>query len=158
MSVYLDIKSLNPHLKVNWNVLMCKICIARRLVVDIFPWCNANFVPFPSGTLVARRMQNGRIAQPRLCRGPLCICLKGTFREISLLSHCIFHQQMHTWILIISGSQQLRYFGALHDSIPSGKKKNKKNGNKKGYISEFGNLLFWPQQNCDRLIGAFFAV
>ena len=35
MSVYLDIKSLYPHLKVNWNVLMCKICIARRLVVDI---------------------------------------------------------------------------------------------------------------------------
>ena len=40
---------------------MCKICIARCLVVDIFPWCNANFVPFPSRTLVARRMQNGRI-------------------------------------------------------------------------------------------------
>ena len=61
MSVYLDIKSLYSHLKVNWNVLMCKICIARRLVVDIFPWCNANFVPFPSGTLVALRMQNGSI-------------------------------------------------------------------------------------------------
>ena len=61
MSVYLDIKSLYPHLKVNWNVLMCKICIARRLVVDIFPWCNANFVPFPSGTLVAHRMRNGSI-------------------------------------------------------------------------------------------------
>ena len=61
MYVYLDIKSLYPHLKVNWNMLMCKICIARRLVVDIFPWCNANFVPFPSGTLVARRMRNGRI-------------------------------------------------------------------------------------------------
>ena len=42
-------------------MLMCKICIARRLVVDIFPWCNANFVPFPSGTLVARRMGNGSI-------------------------------------------------------------------------------------------------
>ena len=28
-------------------MLMCKICIARRLVVDSFPWCNANFVPFP---------------------------------------------------------------------------------------------------------------
>ena len=41
---------------------MCKICIARRLVVDIFPWCNANFVPFPRGTLVARRMQNGSLA------------------------------------------------------------------------------------------------
>ena len=40
---------------------MCKICIARRLVVDIFPWCNANFVPFRSGTLVARQMRNGRI-------------------------------------------------------------------------------------------------
>ena len=38
-----------------------KICIARRLVVDIFPWCNAKFVPFPSGTLVARRKGNGRI-------------------------------------------------------------------------------------------------
>ena len=62
MSVYLDIKSLYPHLKVNWNMLMCKICIARRLVVDIFPWCSANFVPFPSGTLVARRMRNGRIS------------------------------------------------------------------------------------------------
>ena len=62
MSVYLDIKSLYPHLKVNWNVLMFKICIARRLVVDIFPWCNARFVPFPSGTLVARRMRNGSIA------------------------------------------------------------------------------------------------
>ena len=61
MYVYLDIKSLYPHLKVNWNMLMCKICIARCLVVDIFPWCNANFVPFPSGTLVARRMRNGRI-------------------------------------------------------------------------------------------------
>ena len=61
MSVYLDIKSLHPHLKVNWNVLMCKICIARRLVVDIFPWCNANFVPFPSGTLVAHRMGNRSI-------------------------------------------------------------------------------------------------
>ena len=42
-------------------MLMCKLCIARRLVVDSFPWCNANFVPFPGGTLVARRMQNGRI-------------------------------------------------------------------------------------------------
>ena len=42
-------------------MLMCKICIVRRLVVDIFPWCNTNFVPFPSGTLVARRMRNGRI-------------------------------------------------------------------------------------------------
>ena len=61
MSVYLDIKSLYPHLKVNWNVLLCKICIARRLVVDIFPWCNANYVAFPSGTLVARRMRNGSI-------------------------------------------------------------------------------------------------
>ena len=61
MSVYLDIKLLYPHWKENWNMLMCKICIARRLVVDIFPWCNANFVPFPSGTLVARRMRNGRI-------------------------------------------------------------------------------------------------
>ena len=59
--MYLDIKSLYPHLKVNWNMLMCKICIARRLVVDIFPWCNANSVPFPSGTLVARRMGNGSI-------------------------------------------------------------------------------------------------
>ena len=47
MSVYFDMKSLYPHLKVNWNMLMCKICIARRLVVDIFPWCNANSVPFP---------------------------------------------------------------------------------------------------------------
>ena len=61
MSVYLDIKSLYSHLKVNWNVLMCKICIARRLVVDIFPLCNGNFVPFPSGTLVAHRMRNGSI-------------------------------------------------------------------------------------------------
>ena len=61
VSVYLDIKSLYPHLKVNWNVLLCKICIARRLVVDIFPWCNAHYVPFPSGTLVARRMGNGSI-------------------------------------------------------------------------------------------------
>ena len=61
MSVCLDIKSLYPHLKVNWNMLMCKICIVRRLVDDIFPWCNANFMPFPSGTLVAHRMRNGRI-------------------------------------------------------------------------------------------------
>ena len=61
MFVYLDIKSLYPHLKVNRNVLICKICIARRLVVDIFPWCNANFVPFPSRTLVACQMWNGRI-------------------------------------------------------------------------------------------------
>ena len=61
MSVYLDIKSLYQHLKVNWNVLMCKICIARHLVVDIFLWCNANFGPFPSGTLVACQMRNGRI-------------------------------------------------------------------------------------------------
>ena len=42
-------------------MLMCKICIAGCLVVDIFPWSNANFVPFPSGTLVARWMRNGRI-------------------------------------------------------------------------------------------------
>ena len=61
MSVYLDKKLLYPHLKVNWNVLMCKICIARRLVVDIFPWRNANFVPLPSGTLVACQMRNGSI-------------------------------------------------------------------------------------------------
>ena len=40
---------------------MCKICIVQHLVVNIFPWCNANFVPFPSGTLVACRMRNGRI-------------------------------------------------------------------------------------------------
>ena len=40
---------------------MWKICIARRLVVDIFLWYNTNFVPFPSGTLVARRMGNGSI-------------------------------------------------------------------------------------------------
>ena len=65
MSVYLDIKSLYPHLKVNWNVLMCKICIARRLVVDIFPWCNANFVPFPIRTLVGRRIRNGSIASEK---------------------------------------------------------------------------------------------
>ena len=65
MSVYLDIKSLYPHLKVNWNVLLCKICIARRLVVDIFPWYNAHYVPFPSGTLVARRMGNGSIDEKR---------------------------------------------------------------------------------------------
>ena len=61
MSVYFDIKSLYPHFKVNWNVLMCKICFARHLVVNIFLWCNANFVPFPIGTLVARRKGNGRI-------------------------------------------------------------------------------------------------
>ena len=61
MSVYLDIKLLYPHLKVNCNVLMCKICIAWRLVVNIFLWCNANFVPFPRGTLVVRQMGNGRI-------------------------------------------------------------------------------------------------
>ena len=66
MSVYLDIKSLYPHLKVNWNVLMCKICIARHLVVDNFLWCNANFVPFPSGTLVAHRMWNGSILLMRI--------------------------------------------------------------------------------------------
>ena len=49
---------------------MCKICIVRRLVVDIFPWCNANFVPFPSGTLVVGRMRNGSIrknASSRIC-------------------------------------------------------------------------------------------
>ena len=61
MYVYLDIESLYPHLKVNWNVLMCKICIVRHLVVYIFAWCNVNFVSFPSGRLVARRMQNGSI-------------------------------------------------------------------------------------------------
>ena len=44
------VKWAHPPLKVIWNVLMCKICIARRLVVDIFPWCNANFVPFPRFT------------------------------------------------------------------------------------------------------------
>ena len=75
MSVYLDIKSLYPHLKVNWNVLLCKICIAWRLVVDIFPWCNAHYVPFPSGTLVACRMGNGSITG-----GP-------TWHSIDLLSH-----------------------------------------------------------------------
>ena len=42
---------------------MCKICIARGLVVDIFPWCNVNFVPFPSGALVVRQMRNGSIAK-----------------------------------------------------------------------------------------------
>ena len=68
MSVYLDIKSLYPHLNVNWNVLMCKICIARRLVVDIFPWCNANFVPFPIGTLVECQMPNGSIELNISCR------------------------------------------------------------------------------------------
>ena len=67
MSLYLDIKSLHPHLKVNWNVLMCIICIARRLVVDNFPWCNSNFVPFPSGTLVVRRMWNRRIRLDSHC-------------------------------------------------------------------------------------------
>ena len=67
MYVYLNIKSLYPPLKVNWNALLCRICIARRLVVDIFPWCNANFVPFPSGTLVARRMRNGSIVTPCKC-------------------------------------------------------------------------------------------
>ena len=62
-------------------MLMCKICIARRLVVDIFPWCNANFVPFPSGTLVARRMRNERI-----CRPFKHYLLKGTKRSIKLIS------------------------------------------------------------------------
>ena len=42
-------------------MLMCKICIAQRLVFDIFPWCNASFVPFRSGMLVVHRMQNGSI-------------------------------------------------------------------------------------------------
>ena len=40
---------------------MCKIRIAWRLVVDIFLWCNANFVPFPSGMLVGtpnRKQEN----------------------------------------------------------------------------------------------------
>ena len=48
---------------------MCKICIARSLVVDIFPLCNANFVPFLSRMLVACRMGNGRI---------LCLSRRGT--------------------------------------------------------------------------------
>ena len=47
MSVYLDKKLLYPHLKVNWNVLMCKICIALRLVVDIFPMMQCEFCAFP---------------------------------------------------------------------------------------------------------------
>ena len=76
MSVYLDIKSLYPHLKVNWNVLLCKICIARRLVVDIFPWCNAHYVPFPSGTLVARRMGNGSIFGKTETYALLSVCGK----------------------------------------------------------------------------------
>ena len=62
---------------------MCKICIARRLVVDIFPWCNANFVPFPSGTLVARRMRNGSIAY------------NCTFYEISWIMQMKFYELFH---------------------------------------------------------------
>ena len=63
MSVYLDIKSLYPHLKVKWNVLMCKICIARRLVVDIYPWCNANFVPFPSAGVLNYMSRSATLCQ-----------------------------------------------------------------------------------------------
>ena len=81
MSVYLDIKSLYPRLKVNWNVLLCKICIARRLVLDIFPWCNAHYVPFPSGTLVARRMGNGSI-YAKSCLGISFLPKSGRLRAL----------------------------------------------------------------------------
>ena len=95
MSVYLDIKSLYPHLKVNWNVLMCKICIARRLVVDIFPWCNANFVPSPSGTLVACRMGNGSIQQQ--LHGLWFFQNSTSFdcQSVVSLSACFVHQWWH---------------------------------------------------------------
>ena len=46
MSVYLDMKSLYPHLKANWNILMCKKWIARRLVVvtlELCIWYNLIF-------------------------------------------------------------------------------------------------------------------
>ena len=59
---------------------MCEICIAWPLVVDIVPWCNGNFVPFPSGTLVGRRMRNGRINRNDVMS--ICIiCLKAYHRD-----------------------------------------------------------------------------
>ena len=92
MSVYLDIKSLYPHLKVNWNVLMCKICIVQCLVVDIFLWCNANFVPFPSGTLVARRMGNRSILLGSVTKG------------IALQKMYTINQRNENWIWPTSNS------------------------------------------------------
>ena len=68
---------------------MCKICITRRLVVDIFPWSNANIVPFPSGTLVARRMGNGRILMTVLCN--------------YLLFYVLQHLGILVWLLMLFG-------------------------------------------------------
>ena len=144
MSVYLDIKSLYPHLKVNWSMLMCKICIARRLVVDSFPWCNANFVPFPSGTLVARRMQNGRIQQARLMSLRLLglsnlvgWALKGKGIEIKVVNDVLLWRQFNV----------LRYFIYLRQewiqfSVPNN---NKSMIQQSGpLLSTLASVLFFP--------------
>ena len=75
-------------------MLMLKIYIARRLVVDNFLWCNANFVPFPSGTLVARRMQNGRIA---------IVVIKGYAKGYVY----IFEQLLRQWLDLLLFKQLL---------------------------------------------------
>ena len=109
MSVHLDIKSLYPHLKVNWNMLMCKICIALRLVVNIFPWCNANFVPFPSGTLVAHRMGNRTIYSRTLVLffKKVLIILRWCTKHVQIwfglpfpLKHYMYFTQYHEILLI----------------------------------------------------------
>ena len=112
MPVYLDIKLLYPHLKVNWNMLMCRICIVRCLVVNIFPWCNANFVPFPIGTLVARWMRNGRIRAPcrekKLCQFlnlgskscVICITDVMNFSVMAGFCKCAVYQTCYsTWVI-----------------------------------------------------------
>ena len=43
-------------------MLICKICIARRLVVNIFPWCNANFVPSLAGRWWHAKKEMGELA------------------------------------------------------------------------------------------------
>ena len=114
MSVYFDIKSLYPHLKVNWNMLMCKICIARRLVVDIFPWCNANFVPFPSGTLVARRIGNGSIRVcARRCSGKM-VSVLGVFGACAFAVGPLYRSNFLRGESVLMGDSLSRYWIRSH--------------------------------------------
>ena len=74
---------------------MCKICIARRLVVDTFPRYNANFVPFPSRTLVAGQMQYGRIG------GSFILRVKNEMQHYTVLTrdHVIYGVSQKKWTL-----------------------------------------------------------
>ena len=62
MSVYLDIKSLYPHLKVKLKRVIVSNLYCAALGCRHFPVMQCAHVPFPSGTLVAHRMGNGSIA------------------------------------------------------------------------------------------------